>query len=186
MTLRERRYVLIGAAIVSLAVAGRAAAAWHAEWAELSFRLVSEEGLVQSAHLMEKELSGGREHARSRDSLATARALGLLDAGDEATATLRLAERVATYVDDAGLEITSVLPEADSVKVATIRRLSIRAHLSGDLQALRSFLVDAMQPAPLLTIGELTIRMPGSDGGTPGELLDVDVLISGWYRERQP
>jgi hypothetical protein len=186
MTPREKRHVLVGAAIIALAIAGRAAVRWHTAWNDLSFRLSSAERLVQAARLMKKELPSMRANTSTDSSASEASESALLDAGDEATATVRLAERLAAYADASGTAVTSIVSVNDSTKVETLRRLSIRAHVSGDLERVQSFLLDIVQPTSALAVAELTIRAPvdGADAATH-EALDVDVLVTGWYRERQ-
>lgn len=131
-----------------------------------------------------RALAGAREGLLKQSTDLAARRGNsglLLNAGSEAAAAASLQNIVKTAVARAGgdLRSTQSLPAADD---SGVRRMTVRAHLSTEIEGLRVFLHAIESGAPLLFVDDLDIRArSGAQRDEEGAvLLDVRIDLAGY------
>jgi len=183
MTARDRRALVIGAAVIGTAVLGLRVVPWAVRRA-----VTTRAELREQAGL----LARGREEITAapllRDSAAVLmRALvglapQLLGGGTAAEASADLSARVNLAASHAPAKLERVEGLADSAAAGRLGQARVRAVLETDVRGLVAFLRAIEVGDLVLAVEDLSVVVPdpGSTDRVP-EVLKVEVTVTGWY-----
>ena len=182
MTRRDRRALLIGAALLALAVSVRVAmmAVEHARRLSADVELARERlGLARDrlAGAAALEDSAGVAHDRLE-----ALAARLLPGTAAAQATDQLAARLGAVASRSDTRLERVESVPDSTRVGRLVRVMVHATVEGDARTLFAFIRDLESEETVLTLDELHLVAvnPESAVGEP-EVVRGELSIAGWF-----
>ncbi|MGH7562554.1 MAG: GspMb/PilO family protein [Gemmatimonadales bacterium] len=182
MTQRERRIVLWGAAIASVAIVGKLVLAGG-----LGIGGARRAHLLAREHLLDAERSIAllpvlEDSAASLRSRLEGLSASLLAATSRGEALADLSGRMRTLVGHAGGEFVGSTPMPDSNRAGNLHRVSLRASLLADVSGLRTLLRLVAQSRVLIGLEAARVHSQNPFAGDDApERLEVDLVVSGWF-----
>jgi hypothetical protein len=178
---RERRVVLAGAATVFALIAGTrgipAWLAWKEERFESAVELVAKAARAQT-HV--RDLEATLDTLERRRSRFEALAPVLVGVGSPTAGAGALASLVSGAAQAAGVQLGSIQVRTDTASARTMKRVSIRANVVGDVRGITALLLAIEQGPALLAVRELSITQP--DPAAPDdrpEALQMELVVEG-------
>jgi hypothetical protein len=119
---------------------------------------------------------------RARDSLASRRkrlvalSEGVVPGNAPAVASASLAERVSDLAEEAGVVLTTVQIQFDTLGRGSFVPIRVRASVAGDLESLADFLSSIELGPPLAMLRELSISASGP-AASPEQELRAEVMV---------
>jgi len=183
MTVRDRRAVMVGCALIVVAVLVLRVIPWSVRSA-----LAAETGLRERAALLARARIDLADAALLRDS---ATQLGqaliglapkILSGNSIAEAVSDLSGRVNLAASGHQVKLERVEPVADSTVAGRLHRVALRASFECDVRGLAGILQALGYGKAALSVRELRVTAvdAGSGDKTP-ELLRVEMTVAGWF-----
>lgn len=177
MNARERRVLAGGAAVAGVVLAFKGLTVVREAWASASRKL--DEVHTYASVLRSKNASLRANSARRSDWEEP----HLLPGHDAPTAFANASELLTSFADSNSVRLTALVPEADSVSAGSVRRVSARCHVTGDLVSVAGML-RAITGAQF-GIVEFVLRAqdPLSPSQTAAHDISVEMLLHAWFME---
>jgi len=182
MTSRDRRAVLIGAAVVvAAALLLRVVPAAARATSALRERATQRLGALARAREVVRESPAARDSLAAALAGMVALAPKLLEGRSRAEASASLASVVSLLAGRSGLKVLRVAPGADSAG-GIVQPVRLQAEFEGDIGGLTRFLAALESGQPLLSARSLGVTAPEAvpRPGAP-EALRIEVEVAGWF-----
>ena len=183
MTPRDRRALTAGALVALSAVLGLRVIPWSLRWRSEVLTRIQRNALHLSR--VELDLAGLSEledSARAVRHQFAGLAPELIAGASQTDARAELVTLVRAIVADSDVAIQRLLPQDDSTRVATLRRVALRAELITDSPGLASLLGRLRRAPAAMEIASLRVLPadPGAGVAEP-ERLGVTLMLAGWW-----
>lgn len=185
MTLRDRRALILGGAVVAVAILGLRVLPSGLKRATAARAL-----LTERAALLARTREELAALPRLRDSAAVltqalvALAPQVLSGSTPTEASADLSGRMNLAASRAPARLDRLDPLADSSSQGRLGRVRVHASLETDVRGVVAFIQAIDAGDEVLTLDELRIESPEPGGGAADrgpERLRIEVTVSGWY-----